>query len=86
MGNARRVLGDAAVVGESGDRLGVLEMGCTEHQPLGLEDGNTQFPECLGRNLFQQGHGAGSFSSDKGEPASRLPLVSEPAWGPPVWT
>ena len=40
MRNAQRVLGDAAVVDQGGDRCGVLEPRCAQYQPLGLEDRN----------------------------------------------
>ena len=60
MGNARRVLGDAAVVRELGNGFGVLEARRAQDQPLGLEDGGTSLPQGLRKNVFQQRHGTGS--------------------------
>src|SRR5229473_896525 len=79
MRDARRVLGDAALVGEHRDVLGVLGTRRAQHQPLGLEDGNTRLPQALRGDRVQQRHGTGSFAPKKrrGEPASRLP-----SWNP----
>ena len=83
MRNARRVLGDAAVVGERRYRFSVLEARRAQSKPLGLEDGDTGFAESLSRYFFQQGHGTGSsfnlrsLKCEEGEPVTRLPL-SEP--------
>jgi hypothetical protein len=47
MRNARGVLGDLAVVGERRYRFSVPEARRTQNEPLGLEDGDTAFPESL---------------------------------------
>src|SRR5712691_7315344 len=79
MRDARRVLGDAALVGEHRDVLGVLGTRRAQNQPLGLEDGNTRLPQALRGDRVEQRHGTGSFAPKKrrGEPASRLP-----SWNP----
>src|SRR5665811_2296903 len=78
MRNARRVLGNAAVVGERRYRFSVLEARRAQSKPLGFEDGDTALVEGLSRYFFQQCHGTGSsLKCEEGEPASRLPL-SEP--------
>ena len=58
MRNARRVLGNAAIVGERCDRFSVLEARGAQGKPLGLEDGNTRLAKALAGDLFQQGHGS----------------------------
>src|SRR3974377_426019 len=70
MRNARRVFGNAAVVGERCYRFCVLEERGAQGEPLGLEDGNTAFSEALSRDLFQQGHGTGSRQSARNPPKS----------------
>src|SRR5438876_1015923 len=79
MRDARRVLGDAALVAENRDVLGVLGTRRAQHQALGLEDGNTRLPQALRGDRVQQRHGTGSFAPKKrrGKPASRLP-----SWNP----
>ena len=57
MRNARRVLGDVAVVGERRDRFSVPEARRAQHQPRGLEDGDTAFSESLRWDVLQAGHG-----------------------------
>src|SRR5665811_2266760 len=80
MRNARRVFGDAAVVGERRYRFSVLEARRAQGKPLGIEDGDTTLVEGLSRYSLQQCHGTGSIVStqrlkyEEGEPASRLPL------------
>src|SRR5262249_54737630 len=78
-----RVLGDATVVRELRDRFGVLEARGAQHEPLGLEDGNTAFAVGLRRSVVQQGHGTGSFKSIEGEPAVPSPPLGTRS-GPPV--
>src|SRR6185437_12189041 len=58
MRNARRVLGNAAIVGERCDRFSVLEARGAQGKPLGLEDGDTRLAKALAWDLFQQGHGS----------------------------
>src|SRR5262249_32727848 len=57
MRNARRVLGDVAVVGERRDHFSVPEARRAQDQPRGLEDGDTAFSESLRWDVFQAGHG-----------------------------
>src|SRR6185437_411676 len=45
--NARRVLGNAAIVGERCYRFSVLEARGAHSKPLALEDGNTSFAKLL---------------------------------------
>ena len=54
--DARRVLRDAAVVGQHGNRFNVLVTRCAQRQPLGLEDGNTALSPGLVEDVFRQGH------------------------------
>ena len=71
MRNARRVFGDAAVVGERRYRFSVLEARRAQGKPLGLEDGDTALVEGLSRYSFQQCHGTGSMFSTPVENAKR---------------
>src|SRR5712671_6530422 len=90
MRNARRILGDVTVVGERRDHFSVPEARRAQHQPRGLEDGDTAFSESLRWDVFQTSHcrllgfesckssivGSQCTSeSTEGEPASRLPLL-----------
>src|SRR5471030_1876292 len=79
MRNARRVLGDAAVVGESRYRFNVLQTRRAQGKPLGLKDGDTGFPESLSWYFLQQGHGTGSsLKCEEGEPVSPVPPSQSP--------
>src|SRR5262249_12712362 len=79
MRNAGGVFGDAAVGRERDDGFSVLEARRTQNKPLGLEDGGTAFAVGVAE-LFQQGHGTGSWLKRKGDPASRLPLQEPDVW------
>ena len=82
MRNACRVLGDAAVVRQHGDRFSVPKPRRTQNQPLGLEDGDTSLAKRL-RWYFLQCHDTGLlFEMLKGETVSVSPLKSP--WAPPV--
>ena len=77
MRNAQRVLGDAAVVAEGGDRGGVLEPRRAQHQPLGLEDGNASSFQRSPVRSCSSSVIARAPQKRRGEPASRLP-----SWNP----
>ena len=80
MRNARRVFGDAAVVGERRYRFSVLEARRAQGKPLGLEDGDTAFAEGLSRYALRSSVMARApwfqrrLKSEEGEPVTRLPL------------
>jgi hypothetical protein len=72
--DAAGVLGNAFVVCERRQYFRVPEARRTQDQPLGLEDGDTAFPETPGLDL-QQCHHTGSlgFETLEGEPVHPSP-------------
>src|SRR5580704_5760415 len=77
MRNARRIRGNAEIVGERCDRFNIAAARRAQHEPRGGETGNIVVSPCRRKSLFRESHWMAPSKTERG-PACRSPLSRSP--------